>query len=58
MGRMAANRLLSTETNYIANQATAEAYEDAGDKGVLHLRYRMENINEMSGFDGQKFAFG
>ena len=30
MGRMAANRLLSTETNYIANQATAEAYEDAG----------------------------
>lgn len=30
MGRMAANRLLSTETNYIANQATAEAYDDAG----------------------------
>jgi SPP1 gp7 family putative phage head morphogenesis protein len=28
--RFAANRLLRTETNYISNQATAEAYADAG----------------------------
>lgn len=28
--RLAANRLLRTETNYISNQATAEALEDAG----------------------------
>lgn len=28
--RFAANRLLRTETNYISNQATAEAYEQAG----------------------------
>lgn len=30
MGRFAANRLLATETTYIATQATIEAYEDAG----------------------------
>jgi SPP1 gp7 family putative phage head morphogenesis protein len=34
--RFAANRLLRTETNYISNQATAEAYEQAG---ITHYRY-------------------
>lgn len=34
--RMAANRLLRTETNYITNQATAEAYEQAG---ITKYRY-------------------
>ena len=28
--RFAANRLLRTETNYVTNQATADAFEDAG----------------------------
>jgi len=36
MGRFAANRLLATETNYIATQATIEAYEDAG---ITHYRF-------------------
>lgn len=36
MGRFAANRLLATETTYIATQATIEAYEDAG---ITHYRF-------------------
>ena len=57
MGRMAANRLLSTETNYIANQATAEAYEDAG---ITHYIYTAvldgRTSTKCQGLDGQKFA--
>lgn len=41
--RFAANRLLRTETNYISNQATAEAYEDAG----------IEKYRYMSVLDGR-----
>jgi SPP1 gp7 family putative phage head morphogenesis protein len=55
--RFAANRLLRTETNYISNQATAEAFEDAGITHYIYLAVLDGRTStKCQGLDGQKFA--
>ena len=54
--RFAANRLLRTETNYITNQATAEAYADAGIEKYRYMAVldgRTSDICQSK--DGQEF---
>ncbi|MGI6689328.1 MAG: minor capsid protein [Christensenellales bacterium] len=54
--RFAANRLLRTETNYITNQATAEAYADAGIERYRYMAVLDGRTSRMcQEKDGQEF---